>query len=151
MLNGLKIMDVINYIVANKGWIFSGVGVSAIGLFVLFYQQRQRRKDKAEERIKSFIDNFKTTYKGGGNKLEALIPAGIANLKTSSEIRKALETLAKILPKHSLRNWKDRAERIGFKKFFDHIAADGRELNSHSIEKYLEHFEKNRRDKSYRT
>lgn len=107
-------MEAINYIIANKGWIFSGIGLSAIGLFVFFYQQRQRKKDKAEERIKSFLDNFNNAYKGGGNKLEALIPAGIANLKNNLEIKNALETLAKVLPKHSLKNWKDRVEKIGY-------------------------------------
>lgn len=134
-------MNLINYIIEHKEWIFSGIGVFVLGLFIFLYQQRQRKKDKVEQRVRAFVDNFQTLYKGGGCKLEVLVPAGIACLKNNKEIRDGLELLAKVIPKHSLRNWKDRVEKVGYKKFFDYVVSTGIELNIVSIEEFLGHFE----------
>jgi len=134
-------MKFINYIITHKEWIFSGIGVFALSLIFLFFQQRRRAKDKAEQRANAFVESFKRLYKGGGYKLEILIPAGIANLKNDKEIRSAFVLLVKFIPNHPLRNWKGRVENAGYKRFFNYVASSGRELNKVSIEEFLEHFE----------
>ena len=134
-------MRLIDYILRNKEWIFSGIGVFVLGLFILVFQRHQRAKDKAEERVSTFVDSFGKLYGGGGYKLEVLVPSGIANLKNSKEIRHAFDLLVKVIPNHPLRNWKDRVEKVEYKRFFDYVAASGRELNKESIEEFLRHFE----------
>jgi hypothetical protein len=134
-------MKFINYIMVHKEWIFSGIGVFALGLFILLFQQRQRAKDKAEQRVNAFVESFRKLYKGGGYKLEVLVPAGIAGLNNDREVRRAFELLVKVIPNHPLRNWKGRVEKVGYKKFFDYAVASGRELNKVSIEESLGHFE----------
>ena len=135
-------MRFIDYILSNKEWIFSGIGVFALGLFILVFQQHQRAKDKAEKRVFAFVESFRKLYKGGGYKLEVLVPAGIASLRNDKEIRMVFESLMKIIPNHPLKTWKDRAEKVGYKKFFDYVAASGRELNKETIEELLGHFER---------
>lgn len=134
-------MRFIDLILSNKEWIFSGIGVFVLGLFILCFQQHQRAKDKAEKRVSGFVESFRKLYKGGGCKLEALVPAGIASLKNDKEIRMAFESLVKIIPNHPLRTWKDRVEKVGYKRFFDYVVASGRELNKETIEGFLSHFE----------
>ena len=134
-------MRFIDYILRNKEWIFSGIGVFALGLFILVFQQHQRAKDKEEKRVSGFVESFSKLYKGGGYKLEVLVPAGIASLKNDKEIRIAFESLMKIIPNNPLRNWKDRVEKVGYKRFFDYVATSGRELNKETIEGFLDHFE----------
>jgi len=134
-------MRFIDYILRNKDWIFSGIGVFALGIFILVFQQYQRAKDKADKRVSGFVESFRKLYKGGGYKLEVLVPAGIASLKNDKEIRLAFESLKKIIPNHPLRTWEDRVEKIGYKKFFDCVAASDSELNKETIEEFLGHFE----------
>jgi len=141
-------MRFLNYILTHKEWIFSGIGVFILGLLIVLFQQWQRAKDKAEQRIITFVESFRNLYKGGGYKLEVLIPAGIAGLQNDREIRRAFELLVKFIPNHPLRNWKDRVQRVGYKKFFDYVVTIGSELNKQSIEEFLEYFEKSNRKKS---
>ena len=80
-------------------------------------------------------------YNDNGHKLEILIPAGINNLKNDKEIGLAFERLIRIIPNHPLRNWKMRVEKIGYQKFFRHVANSGKPLNKHSISAFLEEYE----------
>ena len=111
------------------------IAISIVGLIIHFSKER-------EKRIKGFVDNFCKLYKNNGYKLEILIPAGINTLKNDREIKTALEHLANVRPGHSLRNWKDRVEKVGYKKFFCHVARSGSSLNKQSIENFLNNLEK---------
>jgi hypothetical protein len=135
-------MRFIDLILSNKGWIFSGIGVLA-GLFSFAFHHYQRAKDKAEKRVSGFVESFRNLYKhkDDGRKLEVLVPAGIASLKNDKEIRMAFGSLMKIIPKHPLRTWEDRVEKVGYKRFFDYVATSDRELNKETIEGFLGHFE----------
>ncbi len=119
-------------------WIIGIIITVTIGIVKLWLHFSKEKT----KRIKNFIDNFCKLYKNNGYKLELLIPAGVNTLKSDKEIKVALEQLAIIRPGHSLRNWKDRVEKIGYKKFFSQIAKFGNKLNKHSIENFLGNLEK---------
>ena len=127
----------IEFFVDNKEWIFSGVGVFVLGLFITLCSSIRRAKDKRERRIERFVDEFRELYKNTGVKLEILIPAGINNMKNEKEIELAFEALMKVIPNHPLRNWKIRIEKAGYKRFFNHVSNSGKILDSESIEKFL--------------
>jgi len=46
-----------------------------------------------------------------------------------------------VIPNHSLRNRKERVEKIGYKRFFSHIVNSGRILDKDSIETFLSELE----------
>lgn len=131
----------LEFIEKNKEWIFSGIGVFLLGLIVAVLGQRRRSRDKTDARIQQFVENFRTIYKNDGHKLEVLIPAGINTLKTDREIKRGFEALMNIIPNHPLRNWKNRVEKVGYKRFINHIVISGRELNKHSIGSILKELE----------
>jgi len=132
----------IEFINNNKEWIFSGIGVFALGLFItiftLFISIRRRFKDAREKRIERFVDEFRKLYKNDGVKLEILIPAGINNMRNDKESKLAFEALISVIPGHPLRgNWKPRVERVGYKTFFSHVIKSGKILDKESIETFL--------------
>jgi hypothetical protein len=133
------------FIINNKEWIFSGIGVLVISSFIAFIlwiiRTVRQSKEKAEKRIEKFVDEFRKLYKNDGRKLEILIPAGINNLKNDKEIKLAFESLMKVVPNHPLRNWKTRVKKRGYQRFFRHVAHSGRILNKHSIETFLNELE----------
>ena len=123
-------------------WIFSGIGVFILSsIIALIVWAVNRANDQSEKRIERFVDEFRRQFKNAGVKLNILIPAGINSLKNDKEIRCAFEKLMEIVPNHPLRSWKERAEKIGFKKFFSHIVDTGRILDSDNIEIYLKELE----------
>lgn len=128
----------IEFIQNNKEWIFSGIGVFVLGLFIAVLSSIRRSRDKSEERIRRFVDGFREIYTGGGRKLRLLIPAGINNLINNKEIEKGFQALVNVIPNHPLRQWRDRVKRVGYNRFFSHVAASGRELNANNIEEFLE-------------
>lgn len=101
------------------------------------FRSIRRSKEKTEKNIERFIDEFRKLYKNDGVKIEMLIPAGINSLKNDKEIKLAFEALMEIIPKHPLRNWKARVEKVGYKRFFNHIVNSGRILDKDSIEAFL--------------
>jgi len=115
-----------------------GIIIAIVGIGIRLYIHSSRKR---EERIRQFVDNFQRLYKGTGRKLEVLIPAGINNLKNDGEIKEALERVANITSGHPLRKWKDRVERIGYKKFFSYVMESGKELNADTIEGLLKNLE----------
>lgn len=140
------ISKAIEYFIINKEWIFAGIGIffissigigipiSAIKLYCWF-------SDKRQARIKNFVDDFRNLYHGG-RKLTLLIQAGINNLNNDREIKKSLEALMLIIPGHPLRDWKDRVEKVGYKKFFRYVVGSGSVLNKSSINSFLNELEK---------
>ena len=118
---------------------FIGTILVLAGLGITLWLHFAKEKEK---RIADFVNNFCKLYKNGGYKLELLVPSGINTLRSDKEIRVALERLANVRPGHSLRHWKDRVEKIGYKKFFCHVTKSGSNLNKHSIETFLNNLEK---------
>lgn len=112
--------------------------ISVTGFIITTWRRFSKKRD---ERIQHFVDNFCDLYKNNGYKLEVLIPAGINILKNNKEIQIALDRLSIIKPGHPLRNWKNRVEKNGYKKFFYRAAKSGGELNKHSIESLLNSLE----------
>lgn len=102
-------------------------------------------KDKREKRIQQFVGKFSARYKHNGRLVEALIPAGITNLKNDREIRNAFKRLSNSIQNHPLSGWKDRVERLGYKLFFDSVENSDVELNTHSIETVLDQLESDRK------
>lgn len=127
----------IEFVQNNKEWIFSGIGVFILGLFIAVLSSIRRSRDKREERIRRFVDSFREIYTGGGRKLRLLIPAGINNFKNNREIEKGFQALVNVIPNHPLRNWNERIKRVGYKRFFGYVASFGRELNANNIEEFL--------------
>jgi len=95
------------FIINNKDWIFSGIGVFILSLIVAIIMSKfrsiRRSKEKTEKIIERFIDEFRKLYKNAGVKLEILIPAGINSLNNDKEIKQAFESLIKVIPNHPLR------------------------------------------------
>jgi len=139
IFEGMK--ELIEFLAKNKEWIFSGIGVFILGLFIALLSLIRRFKDKREKRIERFVDHFRNLYKNDGLKLEILIPAGINNLKSDKEIKLAFEAQMRVIPNHPLRNWKPRVENVGYKRFFIHVVKSGRILNKDSIEIFLSELE----------
>jgi len=135
----------IEFTINNKDWIFSGIGVFILSsifalicwIIISIFRSIRRSKEKIEKSTERFIDEFRKLYKNAGVKLEILIPAGINILKNDKEIKLAFEALMKVIPNHPLRNWKDRVEKVGYKRFFSHIVKSGRILDEDSIEIFL--------------
>jgi len=135
----------IEMIINNKVWIFSGIGVLVISSFIALIcwiiRSVRQSNEKAQKRLEKFVDEFCKLYKDDGKKLEILIRAGINNLKNDKEIKSAFENLMKVIPNHPLRNWKIRVEKVGYKRFFEHVLNSGMILNKHSIETFLNEYE----------
>lgn len=125
------------FIINNKEWIFSGIGVFFLGLIITLISSIRRFKVQRGERIQRFVDDFRNIYKNDGVKLEILIPSGINNLKNDKEIKLAFEALMRVVPNHPLRNWKLRVEKVRYKRFFSHILSSDGILDKHSIETFL--------------
>ena len=123
-------------------WVFSGIGVFVLSSIIAYVcWVINRSKDKTEKRIERFINEFRRQYKDAGAKLEILIPTGINTFKNDKEIRLAFEALMQVVPNHPLRNWKERVEKIGYKRFFSHVVNSGRILDVNSIESILKELE----------
>lgn len=124
-------------------WAFSGVGTSvlvglgsismAIGVYL--YKMRSHRIQEAFEKY----DNL---YERGGHRLKCLIPSGIHCLKSDREIKHYFQLVMTIEPHHPLRQWKGRIEKIGYKKFFDHVFKSGLALDKESIEGFISDLER---------
>lgn len=69
--------------------------------------------------------------------MSILLPAGICNLPCSCEIKTALNQIGALGHGHPLRQWKTRVEKIGYKKFFNHVLKSGQILDSSNIETFL--------------
>lgn len=76
--------------------------------------------------------------KGGGYRLEHLVPAGIHTLNDDSEIEEALEEIGRRTKGHTLRNWNEAVRKIGYKRFFMEVANSRRTLDSSSIGTFIE-------------
>lgn len=103
-------------------WVFSGIGTSVLTglastllcLGVYFHKTRSRRIRKAFEKYDSL-------YERDGHRLMCLVPSGVHCLKSDREVKKYFQLIMTIEPHHPLRQWKGRVEKIGYKKFFEHV------------------------------
>ena len=122
------------YLTDNAQWIFSGIGVAiALGLLSFFrgiYAKRGKR-------IETAVSKYKEVYKGGGYRLECLVPAGIHTFKTDSEIKSFFKKVMEMEPHHPLRSWKEDIENIGYIVFFNHVFKSGQKLSKHNIQDFI--------------
>lgn len=124
-------------------WVFSGIGTSVLAGFasvvvaVSVYLYRKRSL-----RIQEAFEKYDSLYERGGHRLKCLIPSGVHCLKSDREIKKYFQLVMTIEPHHPLRQWRERVEKIGYKRFFDYVFKSGNALHKGSIENFIAELER---------
>jgi len=108
------------------------ISLAALTFSWITFHVNSKRK-----RMNDVIEQFRVLHINDGNKLQWLIPSGIANLRNDKEISQVLSTINNILQYHPLRQWNDQVKKIGYKNFFDDFVKNGQVLNKTTIQEYL--------------
>lgn len=115
-------------------WIFSGLGIAIVTALIAIIKNLKSEKRK---RVSEAVGEYSRIYKRNGHRLECLIPSGIHTLKNDKEIELYFTKVMEIEPHHPLRSWKSDIEKIGFKKFFQHVFKSGKSLGKENIDVFI--------------
>ncbi|ALM70717.1 hypothetical protein [Vibrio vulnificus] len=115
--------------------------VLLIGAILAAWKLYDASRSKKNERINRVFQKYCETYKNDGYRLKCLIPSGIHTLKSDSEVKVFFNLVLTIEPKHPLRHWDSSIQRIGYKKFFDHVFQSGKVLTKYNIDKLIAELE----------
>lgn len=112
-----------------------GIAV-AVGTYALGkrHGQRVREEDRRENRIQRLADDYVDKHdRNIRSGVGQLIPSGVVELKSDSEIRDALERCARRTGKHPLGKNSSLLEDVDLKAFFEFVARNGIDFSRTSV------------------
>ncbi len=98
----------IDWILNNKEWIFSGIGILVIGIVIKFFSWVLSNKKKRQEQINEIVERYISILDGkisGHTGILGLIEAGAAQLKRNKDLLVVIDKIASYGKPYPLHNW----------------------------------------------
>jgi uncharacterized membrane protein len=115
--------EIISYLIGIVGILLTFIGLVLMVNFQ-FNENREKAKEKKDERIRKFIDEYVSLVKNHQNSgFKGAIEAGIIRLTSDREIETAFDEIYNRGYKHPLGRYKGKIISVGVKNFFDYVVS----------------------------